>query len=114
MADSFPNDENGGVLRRMQENGDDLTKPRDLEFTVVFPSKVFAEAFADHFRQLGYRVSIEETKCVPELPWDVVVARNMIPLHTDIAEFEDTLSVFAAPLGGRNDGWGCFTLPTRQ
>jgi hypothetical protein len=114
MAGPIPNDDNGSVLRRMQENGDDLTKPRDIDFTVVFPSEVFAEAFADHFRRLGYRVSVEKTKSVPGLPWDVVVVRHMIPLHNEISEFEDTLLAFASPLGGRNDGWGSFIQPTRH
>ncbi len=111
MAGTFPDDENGRVLRRMQENGDDLTTARDLDFTVVFPTKLFAEAFADHFKQLAYSVSVEETKSVPELPWDVVVTRNIIPSHNEICEFEDTLLGFAEPLGGRNDGWGGFTQP---
>jgi hypothetical protein len=31
---NFPNDENGDVLRRMHRDGDDLTKARDIEFTV--------------------------------------------------------------------------------
>jgi len=93
MAGTFPDDENGRVLRRMQENGDDLTRTRDLDFTVVFPTKLFAEAFADHFKRLGYSVSVEETKTVPELPWDVVVTRNMIPSHNEICEFEDTLGL---------------------
>jgi hypothetical protein len=96
----------------MQENGDDLTAPRDIEFTVAFPQEGSAETFADHFRRSGYRATVEETKTVPGLPWDVVVVRHMIPQHNDISEFEETLSGFASPLGGRNDGWGCLVHPT--
>lgn len=114
MVYHFPNDENGDVLRRMQENGDDLTQPRDINFTSVFPSKSVAEVFADHFKRLGYRVSVEKTECVPELPWDVVVVKQMLPSHDGISEFEDTLEALALPFGGRNDGWGCLTNPIRQ
>lgn len=35
----YPNDPNGDVLRRMEAEGDNLTKPRDIDFTVVFPVK---------------------------------------------------------------------------
>ncbi len=112
MAEPFPNDDNGRVLRRLQENGDDLTTPRNIDFTVVFPAQAFAEGFADQFRSQGYKVSVEETKSDAELPWDVVVVKRMIPSHKEISEFEDTLSDFAAPLGGRNDGWGCLAQPT--
>ncbi len=32
----LPDDENGDVLRRMMEKGDDLTRPRDIDFSVLF------------------------------------------------------------------------------
>ena len=35
----FPDDENGDVLRRMAANGDDLTRPRNIDFTVVSERK---------------------------------------------------------------------------
>ena len=52
MASEFPDDENGDVLRRMLRNGDDCTKPRDIDFSVVFPSDSAAVKFADHFERL--------------------------------------------------------------
>jgi len=114
MFRHFPNDANGDALRRLQENGDDLTRPRDINFTVVFPRKSLAEAFADHFRGHGYKVSLEKTECVPEFPWDVVIVSHMLPSHSDISKFEEALEEVASPLGGRNDGWGCFTRATPQ
>jgi hypothetical protein len=97
MFNNFPDDDNGRVLRKMQER--------------VFPSQPSAEAFAGHFRGLGYTVSIEETGSVPDLPWDVTVKRTMIPTHADISGFEETLHDVAEPLGGRNDGWGSLIQP---
>ena len=32
-----PDDANGDALRRIEAAGDDLTHPRGIEFTVVFP-----------------------------------------------------------------------------
>jgi hypothetical protein len=108
----FPNDENGDVLRRMQANGDDLRHPREIEFTVVFSIGISAEQFAEHFRALGYRVSVEFAETVEEYPWDVVVANQMRPSHAEIGSFEDLLQSIAGPLGGRNDGWGCLSEPS--
>lgn len=34
--DAFPNDANGDVLRRMEAQGDDLSRPRNVDFTVIF------------------------------------------------------------------------------
>jgi len=53
-----PNDANADVLRRMEARGDDLTKPRNIDFTVVFPDGNSAERFAQHFRALGHQVSV--------------------------------------------------------
>jgi regulator of RNase E activity RraB len=104
----FPDDENGEVLRRMHESGDDLSKPRNIDFTVVLPSKEAAQAVGDHFHKLGYEVSAERTGTVPDLPWDLVVVRHMKPEHSEITKFEEALAVLAKEHGGRNDGWGCY------
>ncbi|MGC2615598.1 MAG: ribonuclease E inhibitor RraB [Terracidiphilus sp.] len=41
----FPDDENGDVLRRMAANGNDLSLPRNIDFTVVFPNESTAQRF---------------------------------------------------------------------
>ena len=108
-ASFFPDDENGDVLRRMKENGDDLSKPRAVDFTVVLPDKAAAQAFGDHFHKLGYGVSAEKSNTEPTLPWDVVVTKFMLPTHVAITDFEQELQTVASRLGGRNDGWGCYS-----
>jgi hypothetical protein len=35
----YPNDANGDSLRRMEAEGDDLSRPRNINFTVVFSNK---------------------------------------------------------------------------
>lgn len=107
-TDKFPDDENGEVLRRMAEDGDDLSKPRDVDFTVVMPNVKAAQEFSAHFERAGYQVRMEEAGTVPELPWDVVVVKHMVPTHPGITDFEGELEAVAVRLGGRNDGWGCF------
>jgi len=51
VPNEFPNDENGDVLRRLQNDGDDLTQPRNIDFTVVFPTEDASQQFAEHFSQ---------------------------------------------------------------
>ncbi len=111
---SHPNDNNGDVLRRMEARGDDLSQPRNVDFTVVFADEESAKKFADHFKELGYAVSTEFSGVKPDLPWDVCVVKNMTPSHRAIGEFEDLLQDVADTLGGHNDGWGCFTMPVAQ
>lgn len=104
----FPDDDNGDVLRRMQAGGDDLSCPRNIDFTVVFATETTARQFAKHFHEQGYQASVELTHTAESFPWDVVVVKTMIPTHTDIGGFENELQTVAKSLGGHNDGWGCF------
>jgi hypothetical protein len=106
---TFPNDDNGDVLRRLQSDGDALTKPRDIDFTVIFPDEQAAKNFAGNFGTAGYKLVIEMTRCNKDLPWDVRIVKNMIPSYEGICAFEDELEGSARPYGGRNDGWGCIS-----
>jgi hypothetical protein len=104
-----PNDDNGDVLRRMEADGDSLTRPRDIDFNVVFREEEAADRFAEQFRAHGYTVSVERAGTRPEFPWDVLVVKYMTPSHRDISDFETSLQEVADTLGGHNDGWGCIT-----
>ena len=109
---AYPDDENGDVLRRLEADGDDLALPREVDFNVVFPTGNVAEQFANHFRVLRYVVSVDFGEVVEDFPWEVVVKKHMVPSHNEIGSFEDALQSIASPLGGRTDGWGCFSKPS--
>jgi hypothetical protein len=110
----YPNDENGDVLRRLEADGDDLSRPRDIDFTVVFPDGIKAAQFAQQLQCEGYRTTARFVNVVRTHPWEVVVVRNMIPTHSGITDFEDELQNLADTLDGRNDGWGCFSQPPKH
>ncbi|HWA96258.1 MAG TPA: ribonuclease E inhibitor RraB [Terracidiphilus sp.] len=108
----FPNDDTGDALERLYKAGDPLSEPRDIDFTVVFPTQATAAEFAERYDALGLRTEVSESHCQADCPWDVLIVKHMVPSHAEISVFEDELESAAAPLGGRNDGWGCFSLPT--
>lgn len=108
---NHPNDDTVDALRRLEADGDDLSRPRNIDFSVVFPTEFTAERFADHFRERGYSVELRFSEVKEGLPWDVTVVNNMTPSHQAITDFEDELQQVAETLGGQNDGWGCFTEP---
>ena len=110
----FPDDDTGDALRRLQKDGDDLTKVRPIDFTVVLTNANAAEQFAEHFRHLGHQVTVENSNCVTELPWDVIVVNSIAPSHAEIAAFEGSLQIVADTYGGRNDGWGCIAQNNRS
>ena len=108
----YPDDDNGEVLRRMEGHGDDLTKARNIDFSVVFPSESTAEGFAEHFRAQGFTVSAYFVEEMKEFPWNVNVVKHMVPSHKEIGDFESLLQGVADAIGGHNDGWGCFSEPS--
>ena len=106
--ESFPDDENGDVLRRLQASGDDLSKPRDIDFSVIFPDEPSARRFAQLFDGGSVNVKVEKSDADADRPWDVTVTPHMIPSHAGITQFEIELERVASQFGGLNDGWGCF------
>lgn len=102
-----PDDDNGDVLWNMLRDGDNLTKRREIDFSVIFPAEKAALEFAMHLLRHGQKVSFGAYEGNSELPWQVQVHRVMLPTHEEITEFEEALASDATPLGGRNDGWGC-------
>ena len=103
----FPRDENGEALRSMEESGDDLSKSRVIDFSVVFEDVENARAFRDQIQNPETKVVIDDDTSERV---DVTVSREMTPTHDAISDFEMMLERIASPLGGRNDGWGCFAV----
>jgi Regulator of ribonuclease activity B len=107
-----PNDDNGDALRRLEAEGDDLSRPRDIDFNVVFPDEIRAKEFAQQFQREGYRTTLRLANVVKTHLWEVVIVKNMIPTHSGITDFERELQRMADTLCGYNDGWGCFSQPS--
>ncbi|HEY5807790.1 MAG TPA: ribonuclease E inhibitor RraB [Povalibacter sp.] len=102
----FPDDENGDVLWQMLGNADNLSKPREIDFSVIFPTEEAAIQFAVHLLHNDQKVSFSAYEEHDELPWQVQVHPFMEPTHENITGFENQLGEDAAEFGGRNDGWG--------
>ncbi len=105
----FPNDENGDILAKMVERGDDLSKARKIDFYFAFPEKSQAENFAEQVRLT--------TGLLPEVSryeecnmWQATVYKEMIPTHQAITELETALDQIAQLYEGEADGWGCFIV----
>lgn len=110
MIDKWPDDENGDALRNMAMSGDDLSKARDIEFSVIFRNESKARKFCCMISKDDMRADCHHSEGHPEV-WDVTVTSNMVPTHYAISLMEDRLARLAVPFGGQNDGWGCFAVP---
>jgi hypothetical protein len=92
----------------MFDSGDDLSKPRKMDFCFIFPERRQALAFAELVSERNLEVCIsyyEEREM-----WQTVVHRHMIPTHREISELESMLAARAKSAGGEPDGWGCIAV----
>ncbi len=104
---AFPDDDNGDVLRRMAEAGDNLDVAREIDFCVIFPTESAALECAVALLRMDLKVSFSNDECDEQLPWLVQAHPHMHPTHEAITAFESMVGGVAAQFGGRNDGWGC-------
>jgi hypothetical protein len=104
----FPDDENGRVLLRMFERGDDMSQPRMMDFCFAFPERRQALAFAELVDEREHEVCISYYE--ERAMWQAIVHRNMIPTHRDVTALESALAARAKSVGGKADGWGCMVV----
>ena len=102
----FPDDENGDVLRRMAEQGIDLTSPRLIEFEHCFPSEEAARGFFAAIEKTVFEAKIFGPDSGDATEWEVQCRERMIPSHSAITETERRLADVAARFDGYADGWG--------
>jgi hypothetical protein len=106
---TFPDDENGDVLRQMQAAGDNLEAEREMNFAFTFKTQPEAERFASGVTAQGFLAKASD---YPERKmWQAEVTHFMLPTHEAITELESRLSKMAAEHGGSPDGWGSFLQP---
>ena len=102
----IPDDENGEVLRRMFDDGDDLSIPRDIDFHLVFGEEAQARGFAAQAVTLpDLMLSVPEVD--EEGIWVVTASRHMSATHAGITALEQQLALVAQAFEGYPDGWSC-------
>ncbi|HEX7261272.1 MAG TPA: ribonuclease E inhibitor RraB [Luteolibacter sp.] len=97
---------NADVLRRMRDDGDDLTEARDIEFNHLFDREADAIAFENAVRGEGYS-KVDHDFWHEVDAWLTSVSIRMVPELAGITANESSLNEIALNLNGWPDGWGC-------
>jgi regulator of RNase E activity RraB len=107
MIDGYPNDSDGGALRRVVADGSDMSKPMYINFHVAVPSEAAAKALADVVYKLGYRVAVYDSdEC--SLPWTCEFSTRMLATYEGVIAVQVELAEVSKGFGGYPDGWGTF------
>ena len=113
MPDEYPNDADGDALRRIAADGNDMSRPMDVDFQMAAADETAAKSVADSAAKLGYRTSIcvddgaEDDEHLTD-PWTCECTKNMILTYDAVIAVQLELDAIARPIGAYSDGWGTF------
>jgi hypothetical protein len=110
MKQAWPNDETGELLRLMQEQGDDLSLPRDIDFFLIFETRDEALGFANQ-ADLGHEFEVDTSRYEKTTKWQARLTANLVPVHAEIVMLEKQVARLGREYGGQPDGWGCAPAP---
>lgn len=102
----FPGDEDGDILWALHLAGNDLTIPRDVNFSVLFDADDSAEAHAAEMSEAAFGVQVDDCMESYGIPaWEVVTTVYIIPSHERITALGVLIFGMAANHGGVPNGW---------
>lgn len=98
---------NRHVMDRLEQNGDNLDLPRQIDHSVIFQDKQQAKKFASVVKDKGFSVQVTRRGIVKR-SYDLLVQRDDAPRLLDPITLE--LERLAEALNGSYDGWGCLAV----
>ena len=104
--DTYPNDADGDALRRIAENGTDMTKPISIDFAVSIPDQSAGESLASKAEKLGFSTDLWQDSDSGD--WTCYCSKTMLATYEGVVSTQAKLDELAAPLGGFSDGWGTY------
>jgi len=112
----YPNDADGDALRRIANDGSDVSQPIEVDFTVDAGSSEAGHRIAAAAEELGYRTRVAENDADEEGGedddlagrWTVYCTRDIVLTYQSVMAAQAELDRISAPFGGRTDGWGTF------
>jgi uncharacterized protein (TIGR01619 family) len=97
--------EDMAVLSALEEGGDDMTTPREIEHMAIFASRETCEQFAEWSRQNGFTVG--EPTQDEEDAFSIEFTKVSAPTIEAIFDQTGAITEIAEELGGMYDGWQC-------
>jgi hypothetical protein len=110
MGRIYPDDDDGDALRRVEENGADMSVPMKIEFSIDVPSEKRAHSLAERISSLGYAPHIfidDESGSV-----SIYCAKTMLATHEGVVAAQSQLNELCVPFDAECDGW--ITAGNRQ
>lgn len=100
------------LLQQLVDAGDDLTIPREVDFSIMFPDMKSRQTASKEIAALGYKVEETDDENVDEseeTPWRLTFSTLIAPEPVEMVERCIALVELAQKYAGDFDGFGCVT-----
>lgn len=104
----LPSDATGDALRRLRDDGADLSKPHEIAFYLGAPDEEAGMSIMTAAAEEGFEVSLNKDDAGSE--WTCCCTRMVLPGYHEITQIEARLDALAGRFGGKADGWGAFPV----
>jgi len=111
---TFPNDENGNVLRELQKKNVDFSAPHKIQFFSVFRTEEMADIVAKEYLKDNFpneKIGVIETRPAQKGGMELELVVKMLLTHENITGFETRLAERVSKQDGYLDGWGVLVKP---
>ena len=105
----YPNDVNGDVLRRLEEDNFDFSIEHPVDFYAIYATEEEADLVARQYAtdwKRGEKFKNIETRSSEKGGMELELVPIMIVTYENIVAFEKTLAERTAKVNGYLDGWG--------
>ena len=92
------------VLKALNKNGSDLSKPHKIDFWFDFPTEEAARAVAQEVSERGFEVEVHRNNGGEDYSCKAV--KNMVPHLSAMQGLTRQFESIAEKHGGVYDGWG--------
>jgi len=93
-------------LRRLLNDGSDLTMPMEIDFHIVVPDERAGKCVARSAADVGFKTVVVHDD--DDGSWTCWCTKVMVPRYEDIVGVQRLLDDLGHPHGGYSDGWGSF------
>jgi regulator of RNase E activity RraB len=106
MIPGYPLDADGDSLRRVADDGSDMSRPMLIEYSISAPDELCAQRIAESARSHGFDIAVSRDESCDS--WSIYCARTMLATYDGVVAIQALLNELAQPHGGNCDGWGTF------
>jgi nucleotide-binding universal stress UspA family protein len=106
MTNIYPEGPDGDALRRVEEDGSDMSASMTIDYWVRAPDEAVARQAADLVEAHGFDPSISQDEGTGA--WSVYCSIAMLATHAGVVAAQARLNQLLQPLGATCDGWATF------